>query len=227
MTVHFRLDLPHGRCVGVVIPAADATAALAAASPAVERAYAEGLPETRRPTFLAGRTALGLALADVGFARVPLLPDLGGGPALPAGALGSISHKRTLAVGLAAAAGPAVGLGVDLEEIRPLRADIGPRVLTARELDAAPPAGPARDRFIIERFSLKEAFYKAVNPFVGASIPFHALEIETIDPAGPVTWSAPWLDDHGLRAEGWSRAVGAGPGGEPLTLSSACLFQRP
>jgi 4'-phosphopantetheinyl transferase EntD len=198
-SVLFRLTGPHGRLVGVSIPAPAGPL-----PPLEEQAFAAALAAARQPSFTAGRLALRLALADLGLPiDLPLLPDQRGAPTLPAGSVGSISHKRGCAVGLAA---PADGnqRGVDLEELRPLRMNIAPRVLTAGEraqLDQVPPEG--RDRFVLERFSLKEAFYKAVNAFVGTSVSFHAVQITEIRSDGSVVWTAPLLDQHGLHAQGW------------------------
>ncbi|HEY0709831.1 MAG TPA: 4'-phosphopantetheinyl transferase superfamily protein [Polyangia bacterium] len=204
----FRLDLPHGRCVGLRIPSAEADTN--PGLPAAEWEFLASLPSGRRASFASGRRALRQAFADLGMPITePLLPLPlpRGGPALPAGALGSISHKRTLAVGLAAiqpVGAPAAALGVDLEEIRPLKVDLGRRVLTPseREMQASLPR-EHQDEFVLERFSLKEAFYKAVNGFVGPDVSFQALEITDIRPSGEVIWSAPLLEQFGLRGEGW------------------------
>jgi 4'-phosphopantetheinyl transferase EntD len=198
----FHLTGPHGRLVGVSIPPPPGPA-----PPAQEQAFTDTLAPTRRPSFTAGRLALRLALADLGLpSDVPLLPDARGAPTVPAGIAGSISHKRALAVGLAAAVPPGTQLGVDLEELRPLRMNIAPRVLTPNELAllAALPAGStAHDRFVLARFSLKEAFYKAVNAFAGPHVSFQALEITAIGDDGAVVWSSPLLAEHGLVAHGW------------------------
>jgi 4'-phosphopantetheinyl transferase EntD len=204
--IAFQLDLPHGRCVGIEIR----PDRLAAIHPD-ERAHAATLGPARQSSFHAGRHALRLALADLGVVAGAILPDARGAPAVPAGALGSISHKRTCAVGLAARrsaitdAGPCVeDLGVDLEEVRPLRADIAPRVLTPAERDALALVAPEqRDRFVLERFSLKEAFFKAVNRVVGPRISFQAVTITGIAAGGTVQLHAPWLTERGFLLQGW------------------------
>jgi 4'-phosphopantetheinyl transferase EntD len=203
--VRFRLDLPHGRCVGIAIRPDQ----LASILPA-EAAHAGNLGPGRRPSFHAGRRALRLALEEVGFpAAPPILPDERGAPQLPAGALGSISHKRTCAVGLAARARADgdtadLGIGVDLEEIRALRFDIAARVLTAAERAACARLPSKRhDQFVLERFSLKEAFWKAVNRVAGAQISFQALEIGEVASNGLVELHAPWLTERGFSLEGW------------------------
>lgn len=139
------------------------------------------VPPPRRATWIAGRLALAAALAEIGAPRVPLLSTPRGAPAVPAGFVGSISHKRTLAVALAA---PAAGacLGVDVEEAKPFRVDVSRRILTPAELAAVNALGPeARWRAVLARFSIKEAIYKALDPFVGRYVAFAEAEVD-LDP---------------------------------------------
>jgi 4'-phosphopantetheinyl transferase EntD len=198
-------DLPHGRCVAVAIPA-EVTAELLARLHPEERRHLAGLPEGRQPSFAAGRAALRTALTELGLPSEALLPDERGAPSLPAGVLGSISHKRTLAIALAAHApgDAAAALGVDLEEDRPLRVDISRRVLTEGERRTLAQATvEQRDRDLIRRFSLKEAFYKAVNPFVRGYVSFHDVEVTGIDGDGRAGFAAALLEQRKLVAEGW------------------------
>ena len=218
LTPVFALALPHGRCVAMAIPAL-MTAELAAALHPDERQHLAGLPAARQPSFAAGRVALHRALLEAGLPDGPLLPGPRGAPTVPAGALGSISHKRELAVALTAPARPsAIGLGVDLEDLRRLRVDISHRVLTEDERRrwAALPPGEDRDHDLIRRFSLKESVYKAVNAFVDRYVPFHHVEVGDIDVRGGTTFSGVLLDQHPLTVAGW---VGSPIPG--LILSSA------
>jgi 4'-phosphopantetheinyl transferase EntD len=167
----FRLDLPHGRCVGMVIPAVLPHGALATLH-SDERALAEGLPEARQRTFVAGRLALRAALMDLGLPAEPLLISERGAPLLPPGALGSISHKRTLAVGLAARAG-GQQIGVDIEDDTPPRIDVSRRVLTNDEAAALASTAPElRARAVLMHLSAKESIYKALDPFVRRHVSF-------------------------------------------------------
>src|SRR5512133_3938770 len=103
--IAFRIDLPHGRCVGVRIPTgAEQGEHLRLGADSLsdeERAYLEALSHARKPSWLAGRLALHGALADLGLDRGPILSNTRGAPDLPDGVPGSISHKQTLAVALA------------------------------------------------------------------------------------------------------------------------------
>ncbi len=97
---------------------------------------------------------------------------------MPPGSLGSISHKTGLAVAIAAAGGdPSFTVGVDLELVRPLRADLSGRILTDGERAALPPPGAARDAHLLRVFSAKEAIFKALSPRVGRFISFGEAEI--------------------------------------------------
>ena len=158
-----------------------------------EAALAMTLPTSRRAAFVAGRVALRAAIHAVapGTADVPLLlarPLLRttrGAPTLPAGVLGSISHKRTHALAIALA-GNRGHVGVDLEE-RPnatdaLRPSIAPRILTVREQDALTALDPLahRDATLL-RFALKEAIYKAIDPIVERYVRFTEVEVDEHD----------------------------------------------
>lgn len=180
----FSREAAHGRLVGVALPADDDAAgldALAAALRPEERAHAAALAGPRRATWLGGRVALRAALEGLGVDAAPLLATERGAPLLPAGIAGSISHKATLAVALAARAGAGETLGVDVEldpRQRPPRVDIAPRVLTPTErtrLDALAPTSRARE--LLVAFAAKEAIYKALDPWVQRFVSFQEVEI--------------------------------------------------
>jgi 4'-phosphopantetheinyl transferase EntD len=182
--VAFLLALPWGQCAGVALPPVRGTTVAVAAVPeaalvrlaAAERAHAEKLPPGRAVTWVGGRLALRAALhalgADASTAATAILSDDRGAPVLPAGVVGSISHKDGLAVALAS---DDLGwrIGIDLELPRPSRHDIAPRVLAPDEraalvgLDEA-----ARRAEVLVRFALKEAVYKALAPSLRRYIGF-------------------------------------------------------
>jgi enterobactin synthetase component D len=202
--VAFRIDLPHGRCVGVCIPTGVAQDNLLALAPGIaalaveERSFLDSLPPARRPTWLAGRIALHEALRDLGVDVGPILSDRRGAPELPEGVTGSISHKRTLAVALAAHKCDGTSIGVDLEPV-PVsppspgepgwdrRPDISSRVMTPAELAAlAATPEPGRRRQVVLHFSIKEALYKALNPLIGRYVSFQEASLLP-HPDGSVT----------------------------------------
>jgi enterobactin synthetase component D len=176
VNVVFRLDLPHGRCVGVEIPAELEPALLSLRLP--EQRFAERLAQPRRASWVAGRLALRAALDDLGIDSGPLLATDRGAPLMPEQVLGSISHKKELAVGLAARRDGKAELGVDLERDAPLRIDISRRVLTEREAEEVNAlAPPARHSEVLLRLSCKESIYKAIDPFVRRYVGFQEAEV--------------------------------------------------
>ncbi|HSZ82217.1 MAG TPA: 4'-phosphopantetheinyl transferase superfamily protein [Polyangia bacterium] len=179
MPVAFARTVAFGRLVGVALPdAVDDVEALAAELPPEERAHARTLLPARRVTWVGGRVALRAALADLGVVAPAILSTPRGAPLLPAGIAGSIAHKRTLAVALAARTSGDVTLGVDVEIERAPRVDISPRVLTAderRRVDAL--AAPARVREVLALFAAKEAVYKGLDPWLGRYVAFQEVEL--------------------------------------------------
>ncbi len=176
----FVLDLPLGICVGVSLP--DGPFELPGELHPEEAAFARTLPEARRAGWVGGRVALRVALDRVsggGFeVSGPLLATPRGAPLLPAGMVGSVSHKRSIAVALVAREpSPRATVGIDVEEIRPLRVDVASRVLTPEEQTALPADGAARDAAVLLAFSAKEAIYKALDPWVRRFVGFHEASV--------------------------------------------------
>ena len=183
----FRLDLPHGRCVGVALPelevGSDALVTEAAgALPEAERRYCDTLPGARRVSWAGGRIALRAALADLGVDAGAILSTPRGAPLVPGGARGSISHKEGLAVALAARADVDEGawrLGIDIERVAPGKLDISKRVLRPEELAfLPPPEDPRRIEDLAFAFSAKEAIYKALDPFVARYVSFQEVAVD-------------------------------------------------
>ncbi len=217
-----QLDIAHGCCTLVSTLDAARDAPLLGD----ELAHANTLADHRRSEFVMGRTALRLSLRRLAGATpdAGILSDARGAPILPAGWVGSISHKGDLAAGLVA---PDAGMriGVDLERAAPPRTDIGRRVLTAREQAAiAHLSGAEHGRAVTLRFSIKEAIYKAVDPFVRRYVGFTEVELEVggdgscrvhvLDRARlPLAISAAWIEDDGY----WVTSAAAGP----ATLSAS------
>jgi enterobactin synthetase component D len=187
------LTLAHGACV--VLELADEPAALAQL-PAAEQQRALALAPARRCEYIAGRTALHLALATAARATpvaidpadLPaLLSDDRGAPILPPGWAGSVSHKGAFAAALVAPAGHG-HIGVDLERARPSRHDIARRILTPREQAAL----PDRDLAVTLRFAIKEAIYKALDPYVRRYVGFTEVELDLAGDAVTVTTELPF-----------------------------------
>jgi len=198
LDVAFDIELEHGRCVGIRIPAgADEIATLAAALPGEERAFAMGLAPARQRTWVGGRAALRQALARAGIdVPGPVLPDDRGAPRLPSGFSASISHKEGLAAALVARVAGAK-VGVDVENDVAGKEDIARRVLADDELaDLAALDAPARTREVLLRFSAKEAIYKALDPFVRRYVGFKEVSVAT-RPDGDARVSSRLRDGEG------------------------------
>jgi 4'-phosphopantetheinyl transferase EntD len=200
-----QLALGHGTCV--VVELGDPEAALASLPPA-EQDRARALAPLRRRAYVAGRTALHLALAASGDHGAPILSDDRGAPILPAGWVGSVSHKDARAAALIAPAGRG-HLGVDLELAVPPRQDIARRILTPREQAALPDRG----RAVTLRFAIKEAIYKAIDPYVRRYVGFTEVELDLAGDAVTVTTALPFAIEATWRehAGHWLATARAAP----------------
>jgi 4'-phosphopantetheinyl transferase EntD len=195
-------------------------AAVAAGSlHSAEAGFARDLPAARRATFVAGREALRAALnqlPDSGRGRaypdVPILRTPRGAPLLPADVTGSVTHKTTLALATVA---PRVAslqhVGIDLEH-RPQERDLAARsvarkILTAREYDYVQQWGEdtltGREQVLVH-FALKEAVYKAIDPFVERYVRFTEVELDLTGSRARVTLHLPEPSVADVRIEaGW------------------------
>lgn len=156
-----------------------------------EAALASALPLARQVGFVGGRLALRTAFHALGESTPAVLRTDRGAPELPSGLLGSVSHKGHRAVALVRRASQvAITIGVDLEtapqEAAPAdterrRGDIAPRILTRRErerLEALADVNTLEYREAVRlRFALKEAVYKAIDPFVRRYVRFQEVEV--------------------------------------------------
>jgi enterobactin synthetase component D len=178
LDVAFDLSLAHGRCVGVRLPerAVDVDELAETLLPA-EKAFAVGLAEPRRRTWVGGRVAMRQALLRAEIDAPAVLFDARGAPQLPAGVSGSISHKKKWATALVARE-PVARVGVDIEDDVVGTLDIARRVLRDDEVaELAPLAPEGRAREVLLRFSAKEALYKALDPFVQRYVGFHEVSV--------------------------------------------------
>jgi enterobactin synthetase component D len=202
--VAFERSWPCGLCVAVSFPedSSAITPVVTARLHPEEAGHAATLHPRRQPTWIAGRLALRAALVGLGAPPDPILPDDRGAPRVPAGLVGSISHKQRLAVGLASReCGWTVG--VDVEQRHMGQQDITRRVLTEAEcagldgLDAE-----ARGQAVMLRFSLKESIYKAIDPHVRRYVGFHEVDVVVL-PDGRAAVDAHLVRAERLEVEGW------------------------
>ncbi len=160
--------------------------------------------DKRRREFTTARLCARRALAALGVAPVPILPDDKGAPAWPAGVVGTITHTAAYRAAAVAKAADLASVGVDAEPHDALPAGVERAIARPTEVvhladlaRAAP--GPHWDRLL---FCAKEATYKAWFPLARRWLGFEDAEV-TLDPAGTFT----------------SRLLVPGPvvSGEPLT----------
>lgn len=209
----FHDTLTHGAVVAVGLPLSlpevSVPEAIRARLHPEEWQHAESLRSVRRLTWIGGRLALRAALERHGApASFPVLSNDRGAPTLPTGFVGSVSHKRSIAVALVA---PDAGarIGVDVEELSTPRTQIARRILTEEEL-ARWSSLPEVEQWpqLLLWFSAKEALYKALDPYVRRYVGFTEVELRSI---GPNRLRADLLtaDLHGFEAEGeWTRVGG-------------------
>jgi enterobactin synthetase component D len=219
--------LPHGQLAAISMPAASSTPmtdetlreGLDRLLPE-ERALALALALPRRASFVGGRLALRSVLAKVqpGLDTTPILRTARGAPLLPPPVVGSVSHKRRLAVALAAVPSPDVQtLGVDLEEVPDeselLRPDLARKILTARERHALAEletSDALAYRVAVRlRFALKEAVYKAIDPHVQRYVRFQEVEVEPSDSGETrVVLSLPEFVGRDITVRAWWTRLG-------------------
>lgn len=117
----------------------------------------------RAAEFRAGRACARQALSRLGLADWPLLPAVTREPQWPAGIVGSITHSGSYCAAVVASAHRCAGLGIDVEAIARVGADLAPAICTRGELaDIAGSAG--RELPLAAWFSAKESVFKAVFP---------------------------------------------------------------
>lgn len=177
--IAFHHATPHGVLTAVRIPdsAEPVPEEHLARLHEAEADHARTLRGYRQVQFVGGRLALRSACEQLGARSGPILSDERGAPSLPGGIVGSISHKRDLAVGMAALDHDGT-VGVDIEDYAPARLGIASHVLTEAEITAiAPLPDDRRWMALLMRFSIKESIYKALDPYVHRYVGFHEAEV--------------------------------------------------
>ena len=216
------VDVP-AVAAGLGVPVPPALESLLATLPAQERAICARWAPKRQATFAAGRHALRLALVEAGVVDdVDAVGAIGrddrGAPVLPDHLAHlrravSITHKDSVAGALVvvdSAGVDTVAVGCDLEldpesgRDRHSMAGLARQVLSPHELQALVDAAhqPLDDRShrraVLERFSLKEALYKGLDPFVRRHVGFLEVGV-VVDVDGAALFTVP---DAGFVATG-------------------------
>jgi len=145
--------------------------------PQEQALIAKAVPKRRRE-FAAGRLLARRMLGELGLPAGPLLRTEHGAVPWPSGVQASISHCGPW-VGVAMTTDPGItGLGLDIEEAKPLEAKYWHVILTEDDtchLETWPEQ--TRERVAKRMFGAKEAAYKAQYPTSGQFLPFSAMWI--------------------------------------------------
>ena len=178
----FDIQLQLGTCVGVQLPAlADLDQELVFSFLTKdEQQFAQNLKPIRRRTFVGGRIALRRAFKQALADTVSVLPDERGAPHLPAGLQGSISHKDSIAVALVSDDVKGF-VGVDIETVGPSKQNIENMILRPEEIkDLGQLDSVSSEQEVLLRFSLKEAVYKSLDPYVGRYVGFKEVAVKPL-----------------------------------------------
>lgn len=128
--------------------------------------------------FTAGRLCAREVLKKLGVDNFPLLVGESREPLWPPGIVGSISHCRDNCVVVASRDKRIVGLGIDIEDIAPLEAEIKALVCRKREeqwmIDVSEPGCIDWAKII---FSAKESVYKCLFPVKNVYLDFKEVQI--------------------------------------------------
>lgn len=190
--------LPYGVVAGVHLPTGlePVPPGVLGQLPPAERQHAVTLRGFRQVDWVGGRLALHRAIRTLGRKPGAVLVGPRGEPQGPPGVTVTVSHKRGLAVALAAR-GERGHVGIDLEDLGPARDGIAPRVLTPEEL-AAVQALPPERRWVgvLLRFCFKEAIYKAIHPYVNRYVDFMEASVHP-DPDGYAALALALKDGEG------------------------------
>jgi enterobactin synthetase component D len=144
-----------------------------------ELEFANTLGPGRKHTWIMGRASLRHAVRTLIGDPPALLVDHRGAPLVPDGLAGSISHKSEKAAALVALSSDGSKVGLDIEHAVASRRDISSRILCDDELDQLREIAPSeRGRAVTLRFSIKEAIYKAIDPFVQRYVGFREVALQ-------------------------------------------------
>ena len=152
-----------------------------------EEALIAGAIEKRQREFRAGRHAAHAALARLQAPDQPLLRGERREPRWPSGFRGSITHCDDLCLAACARSGDLIGLGIDVEPLKPLPAGVEGYIHTPQEAAyMAGKGGELPQRLI---FSAKESLYKCYYPLLGQFFGFHSVSLTIDRQAGRFSFS--------------------------------------
>lgn len=140
-------------------------------------AVRQAIPRRQRE-FAAGREAAREAMARIGWSpmAIPAGPDRA--PIWPGGLVGSITHTDQICVAVVGKLAQVHAIGVDIEQARPLHADLWPTICTTEEMHTVASLPPSeRGLHVTRLFCIKEAFYKWQYPQTLRMLEFNDVQV--------------------------------------------------
>ena len=133
----------------------------------------------RRQAFIAGRVAARMAMEKLGVEPKPVSVRDGYAPRWPTGVVGSISHARGHTVAVLERSRTVHGLGVDLQDLRPVRDGVLERITSAEETASLRLICHNRSEAASHvALAIKEAVFKALPAEQQKGLTIAAIRIE-------------------------------------------------
>ena len=133
----------------------------------------------RLSDFSTGRYCAMKALEQIGIQNVIIPIGKDREPIWPEGIVGSISHCESLTGAIVSRKADHISLGLDMEEIGRVTADLWPYVFTDKEIEYLNTLPIDQQELICTSiFSLKEAFYKFQFPITNLFLDFLDVEVQ-------------------------------------------------
>ena len=133
----------------------------------------------RLADFSTGRYCAMKALEQIGIQNVIIPIGKDREPIWPEGIVGSISHCESLTGAIVSRKADHISLGLDMEEIGRVTADLWPYVFTDKEIEYLNTLPIDQQELICTSiFSLKEAFYKFQFPITNLFLDFLDVEVQ-------------------------------------------------
>ena len=133
----------------------------------------------RLADFSTGRYCAMKALEQIGIQNVIIPIGKDREPIWPEGIVGSISHCESLTGAIVSRKADHISLGLDIEEIGRVTADLWPYVFTDKEIEYLNTLPIDQQELICTSiFSLKEAFYKFQFPITNLFLDFLDVEVQ-------------------------------------------------
>ena len=143
-----------------------------------ERAVIEHAVPKRQREFAMGRLCARTLLSQLGFPETTLLRGPDRAPVWPRGAVGSISHCRTLAGVAVALKSRYASVGLDVEDREPIKVEMW-RLIASRDERQWVEHGSREDAGVRAKllFSAKESVYKCHFPLSGSFLEFCDVQV--------------------------------------------------